>query len=169
MNTQLKNLFRWLSTAALYVLSTVGLSAGIGATLSYGVSGVPVDAFTIKPEFAWFLGFLISLVIQWWETDWFLHPQEMTELEKILVPIFLLVDAQMIFTALGGHLNILWMLENGDNTPGMIVHTLGLVGQLIGAFLGSIGAELSLKKALGVNTPELWRYLFGKVKVNSIH
>jgi len=166
-----KQVFRWIVTIALYGLSTYGLASGIGITLSYGVSGVTTDAFTINPETAWFLGIVIGLVVQWMETDWFLYPQDMTDTEKILVPTFLLVDGLMIFVALGGHLNVLWMLENQGNTPGMIVHTLGLSGQLIGTFLGSVGAELSLRKALGIKDPGLLHYWFSKtgkeVRVNT--
>jgi hypothetical protein len=157
-----KQVFRWLATIALYVLSTVGLVAGIGATLSYGVSDFTADAFILTPELAWFLGIVVGLVIQWMETDWFLYPEDMTETEKIVVPTFLLVDALMIFVALGGHLNLIWMLENSGNTPGMITHTLGLAGQLIGAYLGSVGAEQALKKALGINKPGPMHYLFAK-------
>lgn len=171
MNAQQKKVFRWISTVALYVLSTIGLTAGIGATLSYGISGVTADAFTINQETALFLGILIGLVIQWIETDFYLHPEDMTEVERFFVPTLLLVDVLMIFVALGGHLNVLWMLQNGDDTAGMIVHTLGLVGQLIGALLGSFGAELSLKKAMGLQTTGLFQHLFGKkARVNaSLH
>jgi hypothetical protein len=149
MNASLKDVMRWITTGLMYIVSTIGLSAGLGTALSLGVA-ISSDGYTLSKNAGWAIGILLGLIIQWLETDHVLHPDEADNFENWFIPFLIGVDGVMLFVALGGHLNIIWMLNNTNDASGMIVHFVGLVGQIVGASIGSYGAEKSLAKVLHI-------------------
>lgn len=137
----------WLAVLAAYAISTTTMAFGFGAALSYGAE-VSGSATTINPQMAWVIGIVLAGIIQWMETEWVLYPNRRSRYDTALVMFLLVFDAGAIFIGLSGHLNLVWMVENGGNTAGMIMHGVALMGQIAGALIGSFGAERLLEKAI---------------------
>lgn len=149
MNANFRDVMRWISVGLMYLVSTIGLSAGFGTALSLGVAAT-VDGFTLSKGAAWMIGILLGLIIQWLETDHVLHPNDSDDFENWFIPLLIFIDAMMLFIALGGHLNIIWMVKNFTDISGMIVHLVGLLAQIVGAVIGSYGAEKQLAKVMHI-------------------
>lgn len=148
----------WLVIAVgLYILSTIGLAYGSGAGLAYGIEGATQDAYTISVGTATFLGWLVAIIMQFYETKVLVNWTEEDEFEKAVAKVMFLLDFLAICLAVGLHMNIVWMIQNHSNVPGMVVHVFGLLVQLFIAFLGSIVAEMSFAKAIGSleNLPQI--------------
>lgn len=144
-NNNLKWIIRVLYTALLYGASTVGLSAGLGSALSWGIN--QVEFITLSQDWAFGLGLTFGIAIQLIETDWVCF-REYSGLTANFIQALIFVDGVMIFVALQGHFNLVWIYSNYNDVLGMFVHLPTLLAQLAAAVLGSLGAELALKKTL---------------------
>lgn len=138
----------WFITASLYFVSTIGLVSGLNVGFEMSVSGV--EGVTIPAGAALLMALIVGVVFQSWETMIILDWDESDLAERTFGIGMLLIDTVALFLALGGHLNIIWMSQNAGNAPGMITHTLGLSTQILAALLGSVGAELALRRSLKV-------------------
>lgn len=138
------NLPNWLAAVTAYVISTIMMAHGMGVMLEYGAAG---ESTTLTPEIAKGIGWALALLIQWLETKWILYPHRRDRYNTAMLAFLLLFDASAIFVGLNGHLNLVWMAQNGGDTAGMIMHGVALMGQLAGAIIGSFGAERLLEEA----------------------
>jgi hypothetical protein len=147
-----------LISIGLYILSTIGLANGSGAGLSFGIEGTTEHAYTISASTAIFLGWLVAIIIQIYETKVLVNWKKEEEFEKFVAKAMFVLDFLAICLALGIHMNIIWMVQNHSvNIPGMVVHVFGLIVQLFIAFLGSVVAEMAFAKAVGSlgNLPQI--------------
>ncbi len=143
----------WILALILYIISTVGLVSGLKSGLEMGVADI--DGVTLAVGAAAFLAFMIGICINLIETLMIIDYKHTSIFERLMTGGLLILDFLALFIALGGHTNIIWLIQNPTNTAGNVVHFLGLAVQLVAAFLGAFFAEYALKRALEESGVEL--------------